>query len=78
MKIHGIDDPSVVSTIGSDAAAGHVTLTFEFQDQRDRNLRAKVALAVAPEEAIEMVDQIIGELGRLGVKLNVRDEARHA
>lgn len=73
MRVLPIEDSNVSAEIGSDLAAGHVSLTFHFQDKTNYGLQAKVELALEPEEAVDMVDKLIAELIRLGVKLEVAD-----
>ena len=74
MRVLPIEDSEVSAAIGSDLVAGYVSLTFEFQDKTNHGLRAKVELAIEPEEAVDMVDKLIAELIRLGVKLEVADK----
>jgi hypothetical protein len=63
-------DPSVSCVVGSNDD-GKVTLKYTFEDASDRSLRARVHLEIDPVEAVDLVDKLISELGKLGVTLKI-------
>lgn len=55
-NIHGIHDPEIAYVVTIDN--GNVVLTMHFQDDKNPENAARVAVQMAPAEALEMADDL--------------------
>ena len=69
-----IEDHHVTVECEANPEAGALALRFRFCDDRDPTMKAHAELELEPSEAIDLIDRMIGELGKLGVRISASDE----
>ena len=69
-----IEDHHVAAKCEANPEAGTLALRFWLCDERDPTMKAHVDLEIEPSEAIDLIDRMIGELGKLGVRISASDE----
>ena len=71
-----ITDRAVSNVVTANCDTGALDLVFLFVDEIDPAYKAQIELEIAPDEAVDFMDRMIGELGKLGVHLDVGDDGK--
>ena len=72
-QIQGIHDPAIEVACAAYPETGALELRCLFTDQQDPRRQASVVIQIEPAEAIALIDQMIGQLDKLGVKIRPDD-----